>query len=101
MLMNWYCTYGSNPTLSKEEWIKAIKQLGMMHILYWKVKEDYNSSHRLAMKFQDEGIRESIRRSCNVHSLQEQTYRISNTESSLIKFLSQAEEAYKLKYNKI
>ena len=80
------------PTLSFKEWVCKVKQLGLMHILYWMIKDVHKAYYKAGIK--------SIGLS-NYHIAQ-QFYYLSNTESKLVDYLDSWEKKYKrtILYNK-
>lgn len=72
--------------LTPREWVNIVKQLGMMHIVYWKVKETEN--------FMAE-VRKKIGSSQPIAPIMYKFIELFPTEKVLIDILDRWEQQYK------
>ena len=72
--------------LTPKEWVSIVKQLGMMHIVYWKVKETEN--------FMAE-VRKKIGSSQPIAPIMYKFIELFPTEKVLIDILDRWEQQYK------
>jgi hypothetical protein len=81
-----------NKILTLPEWINIVKQLGMMHIIYYMTRHCYHLSHTLYKTF---GYKAGQPDKNWEHYL----YRETNTERKLIDFLDRWEKEYEKEWH--
>ncbi len=78
--------------LTLSEWIKTIKQLGLMHIVYYKARDCYQFSYQLYKAYG--------RRRGQPTTWEYFLYQTTNTERKLFDYLDRWEKEYKERWQK-
>ena len=78
--------------LTPSQWIKAIKQLGLMHVVYYKSRDCYNFAREIYGTY---GLKNG-----QPINWEYFLYQTTNTERKLIAYLDRWEKEYKERWQK-
>lgn len=82
----------ANKILTLPEWIKMVKQLGMMHIVYYKSRECYNFTRQIYGTY---GCTGGLPKNWELF-----LYQTTDSERKLIDYLDRWEKEYKERWQK-